>query len=282
DSEMAAFDAFVLPLTYPPNPSEFLDRTVPGDAGPSAVPSAKRGQAFFFNTQVDGPLTCNGCHAANRFRPGTNGQIIDKNALQAPQDMKVPQLRNLYVKSGFRDTVGAVNERGFGYTHDGSTDNLFDFLHFPGFNFGSGPAADATRRDVEQFLLAFDTGISPAVGVQITYNGPNNGDATLAARLDTLLAQADSSCDLVAKGRINGQPRGWRYAGSGVWKSDKQAEGSWSRAALLATAGPGSELTITGVPIGSGQRIGVDRDRDGYLDGDELDARSDPGNPAST
>ena len=282
DSEMAAFSNFVLPLAYPPNPNDFLDRTVPGDAGPSSVPSAKRGQTFFFNNQVDASLTCNNCHAGSGFGPGTNGQIIDHQALQAPQDMKVPQLRNLYVKSGFRDSVGAVNKRGFGYTHDGAIDNLFDFLHFPGFNFGTGPAADATRRDVEQFLLCFDTGMPPAVGAQITFTPGTTGDPTLAARMDTLEAQADSSCDLVAKGRIAGQPRGWLYVGGGMWKPDKAAQPNLTRAQLLATVGPGSELTATGVPRGSGQRMGIDRDRDGYLDGDELDAHSDPGDAAST
>src|SRR5262249_30745562 len=38
DSEMAAFDDFVLALVDPPNPNQLLDRTLPGDAGPSAVP----------------------------------------------------------------------------------------------------------------------------------------------------------------------------------------------------------------------------------------------------
>jgi flagellar hook capping protein FlgD len=51
---------------------------------------------------------------------------------------------------------------------------------------------------------------------------------------------------------------------------------------LLALAGARSEVTITGVPEGSGARMGIDRDRDGYWDGDELDAGSDPGDPAST
>jgi hypothetical protein len=44
----------------------------------------------------------------------------------------------------------------------------------------------------------------------------------------------------------------------------------------------GSELTVTGVPGMSGNRMGVDRDRDGFLDRDELDNGSDPGDPAST
>ena len=39
---------------------------------------------------------------------------------------------------------------------------------------------------------------------------------------------------------------------------------------------------MTGVPLGSQHRIGIDRDRDSYLDGDELDAGSDTGDPLST
>jgi hypothetical protein len=51
---------------------------------------------------------------------------------------------------------------------------------------------------------------------------------------------------------------------------------------LRATAGAGAELTVTGVPRGSGVRMGRDRDRDTYPDGDERLAGSDPGDPAST
>ena len=278
DSEMAAFNDFVLPLVYPPNPNQFLNRTFP--IAPLGTPSAERGRVFFFNQQTDGSLTCNNCHAAAAFGPGTNGQVIDHIALQEAQDIKVPQLRNLYKKTGFTDVPGVVNKRGFGFVHDGSVDNLFDFLHFPGFSF---PGGDPQRRDVEAFLLCFDTGIAPAVGYQLTFNGANNGDATALARVDTLRGQAEAgSCDLIAKGRVAGQPRGWLYQGADQWISDKAAEAPTSTADLVALAGPGLELTLTGVPVGSGQRMGLDRDRDGYRDGDELDARSDPGNPAST
>src|SRR6185436_2933050 len=158
DSEMAAFDDFVLPLVHPPNPNQYLNRTVPGDAGPSSTPSARRGQGFFFNVVVERTLTCNQCHFAGSFGPGTNGQIEDRIALMSSQDIKVPQLRNLYRKTGFTDQPGAVNKRGFGFTHTGAVDNLFDFLKFPGFNFGSTQVVgDANRGDSEQFLLDFDT-----------------------------------------------------------------------------------------------------------------------------
>jgi hypothetical protein len=239
---------------------------------------AGRGQQFFLNTAVDGPLRCADCHA---LPAGTNGQVIDHTALQESQDMKVPQLRNLYKKSGFKDSVG-VCKRGFGYTHDGSVDNLFDFLKFPGFNFGATQTvADNNRRDMEAFLLAFDTGMPPSVGRQITFDGTNNGDASLLSALDTLTAQADlGNCELVAKGRIGSTARGFVYQ-AGQWRSDLSAEAWRNRSELIALASAAHELTFTGVPPGSGQRIGIDRDRDGFLDADELAAGTDPGDPAS-
>ncbi len=275
DSQMAAFADFVLPLRHPPNPRQNLDRSMP-DA-PAGRPSARRGQQFFMNTPVDGGQTCNFCHTVPT---GTNGQMINRSALLAAQDMKIPQLRNMYRKTGFRDTVGAVNKRGFGFIHNGATDNLFEFLRFPGFAFASGAAGNDQRRDVEAFMLAFDTGLAPAVGAQVTFTSPTGGEG---ARLDTLLARADAGdCEVVAKGRAGGLPRGWRYLGSGLWESDWLAEGNQTTAQVRAVAGPGAELTVTGVPLGSGERMGIDRDRDGFRDADERIAGSDPGNPAST
>src|SRR5439155_25962158 len=86
----------------------------------------------------------------------------------------------------------------------------------------------------------------------------------------------------VAHGRIGTQPRAWKYAGADQWQSDKVAEPAWTTTQLLATAELGTELTMTGVPPGSGARMALDEDRDGYLDGDERDVHSDPGNPLVT
>ena len=44
----------------------------------------------------------------------------------------------------------------------------------------------------------------------------------------------------------------------------------------------GGELTYTCTPPGSGVRIGIDRDEDGVLDGDEEDAGSDSAVATST
>ena len=278
DSEMTAFSDFVSALVYPPNPAQRLDRTLP--TAPVGEASAERGRILFTTTLFDNDHTCDFCHAAPA---GTSRQVISAASLQGSQDMKVPQLRNMYKKTGFTDQPAAVNKRGFGFSHDGSFGNVVDFLRQPTFNFDGGAQGDLDRRDVEAFVLAFDTGTAPAIGQQITFDAANRTDATLIARLDTLRARAlVSDCDLIARGRIGGQSRGWWYQNDGTWRPDKQSQPAISGAALLALAGAGSEVTVTGVPLGSGLRMGNDRDRDGYRDGDELDAGSDPGNPAST
>jgi hypothetical protein len=100
--------------------------------------------------------------------------------------------------------------------------------------------------------------------------------------MDTLEAQAAlNNCELVAHGRVGSTPRGWFYLGSGSWTSDVANAAPIDRATLIAFASSGHELTITGVPVGCGTRMGIDRDRDGYRDGDELAAGTDPGDPAS-
>ena len=277
DTTMAALSDFVMTLTYPPNPYEPLDRSV-RDA-PPGTPSPKRGRDFFlFNLSTDEFGRCSNCHA---LPTGDNNTVVSRLTLLDSQDMKVPHLRNLYTKTGFTDAPGAENKKGFGYMHDGAVDNVFDFLKFPGFDFGADPIADARRRDVEAFLLAFDTGMAPAVGGQITFDGAHDApDAR--TRLDTLAAQAEvGNCDLIARGRVGGRERGWLYQGAGRWTPDRMSEPPLATAALLALAAPSSEITVTGVPSGCGMRMGLNRDRDGAYDTDEVDAGTDPGDPRS-
>jgi YVTN family beta-propeller protein len=276
DSQMTAFNDFAMPLAYPPNPNQFLNDSLP-DAPPGTA-SARRGHVFFMNANVDGGR-CVDCHSVPT---GTNQLMIPDNALLSDQDIKVPQLRNLYRKTGFTDAPATVNKHGIAFTHDGAVDKLFNFLQFPLFNFGPPLVADDNRRDVEAFLLSFDTGMAPAVGYQVTFDGTANPQGEL--QVDTLkTVYTTNRCDIIAKGRVGSQPRGWVYVGSDQWDPDKVGEPNLTTAELLALAtGPGSAVTVTGVPKGSGTRMGIDRDRDTYPDGDELDAGSGPGNPFST
>ncbi len=262
--EMNAFTTFVRTLTYPPNPNENLDRTLPN---PATGPNATRGAQLFNNTRFDaGVFSCNDCHTASPgFGTGTNKIIIPAIALGESQDFKVPQLRGEYQKLGM---VNAPGEQvsGFGFIHDGSTDSLFDFLHAPVFNFQS----DSQRRDVEQFVLAFDTGTAPVVGLEITVNGSNKTATTTTDRVNLLMSQASAgNCDLVVRGIYNGAPRAFLFSGNGQFQTDRQSEASVTSQTLLQAAGDGAELTFLGVPVGAGRRLSIDRDGNGILDGDE-------------
>jgi YVTN family beta-propeller protein len=288
DSQMSAFTDFASALVYPPNPNQNLDRTFP-DA-PLGQPSAARGAVLFQTLPVGlGGETCNDCHTATNFGPGTNGTMVPDDSLLhnlgfEDQDLKVPQLRNLYTKTGFKDSTGNFNKRGFGYGHDGSIDNLNSFLSRPGFTLGATTGeADSNRADLVAYLLAFDTGMAPAVGRQITFDGSNNNDPDLVSTLDTLTAQANiGNCAVVAKGRVAGEARGYMYVPGGTWRTDRGSESNISTSALRALAVAGGEITVTGVPTMSAERMGIDRDRDGYPDRTELDYGSDPGDPNST
>ncbi len=274
-SDMTAYRDFINTVRYYPNPNRPLDRSLPD---PPTGPSALRGQNEFTNVVHDGPFTCNNCHL---LPTGTDDQVINAIAVLENQDIKVPQLRNAYTKNHMSRAPGSVNRAGYGYTHDGGMDNLVHFLQLPVFNF---PGGDAQRQDVEAFVLAFDTGTAPAVGRRLTLDASNRDLAATGATLDTLYARAAAGdCDLVVLGRAGGLRRGWLYnPASADFGSDRASEPRLSKTALRALAGAGSELTWFGVPPGSGTRVALDRDRDGFFDRDELDAGSNPGDPAST
>jgi YVTN family beta-propeller protein len=263
-AEMADFSTFVRSLTYPPNPNQNLDRTLPN---PVSGPSAARGAQLFNSLPFDaGVFTCNFCHTATPgFGTGTNGGLVPGFALLESQDFKVPQLRGQYQKTGFNRAAGE-QLTGYGFIHDGSTDSLLNFLHSPVFNFQN----DNQRRDIEQFVLAFDSGIAPAVGLQVTVNADNKNSQATVDRINLLMAQATAgNCELIVKGLYNGASRGFLYTGSGLFQIDKQNEPPVSVQTLLQSAGVRSELTFTGVPVGAGRRNAIDQNENGTLNFDE-------------
>ena len=262
-SEMADFQAFIQSLSYPPNPNQNLDRTLPN---PPTGPSATRGAQLFNNSLLDaGVFTCNTCHAATNFGPGTNGALVPAIALGESQDFKVPQLRGEYQKTGFFRAPGE-QVTGYGFIHDGSTDTLFSFLHANVFIFQS----DSQRRDVEQFVLAFDTGLAPAVGLQVTVDADNKTSTAVTTRISLLQAQATAeNCDLVVRGLYNGTPRGFLFIGNELFQTDKQGEAPVSLQTLMQAAGTRAELTFMGVPLGAGRRNSIDRNENGILNRDE-------------
>lgn len=291
DEEMQAFAEFQLQVLPPPNPVRNLDN--------SLTPAQQRAANFYSGARpsdgVNSPLadaltggkasfTCNGCHELDPAQGfyGTGGKQSFENL---PQIVKVPHLRNTYAKIGmfgtpavsFYDAPGSNpmgdQIRGFGFTGDGSTDTMFRFFSAtvfrPTANSGlPSENPDGMRRDLEQFMLAFDTDLAPIVGQQVTLHSANA--ATAGPRIDLLLARAAApffskslngaspvmECDLVAHVVQNGRLTAYLYlpdakaflpAGTGDRLTDAQLR------ALAAT--PGQQVTYTAATPGSGPRL---------------------------
>lgn len=270
-AEMEAFARFVFTIRYPPNPIQSLDR--------SLTPDQQAGLDFFRGAHLvdSGVTNCEGCHS---LPLGTNKRI-NFEGLRTGQDFKAPHLRNLYQKVGRFDEPGQ-QVSGFGFLHDGSMDRLSRFLESDVFDFpGEDERARAqVRRQVEAYLLAFDTGMAPAVGQMLTLGAAATWPER--QRLDLLANRARAGdCDLIARGLSGGEARGWLLAGDG-FLADRAAEAPLPLEALLDLAAQAAgELTFTCVPPGDGRRSALDRDRDGALDGDERRAGTDPADPAS-
>ncbi len=301
DEEMQQFTDFVLALTYPPNPIRNLDN--------SLTEQQQIGRDFYFGPISDSVKNCNGCHVLDRegnaefgvARPGFFGTDGGSSFEDETQTLKIPHLRNMYQKVGMFGNIDidfyrpGDNDhmgdqiRGFGFIHDGSTDTLFRFHNAEAFeqDFGNpggipnGEEGVALRRAIEDFMMVFDSNLFPIVGQQITLRS-DSGDAVMA-RLDLLKARADAGeCDLVVKGIVDGLPWGARYTGDNQFQTDSADETPLDFAAVKALVqSEGQDLTFTAGPPGSGTRIGIDRDRDGYPDRDELAAGSDPADPDS-
>ncbi len=288
DDDMNAFTEFAMALTLPPNPIRPLDNTL--------SPAAARGHAFYTGPRLsDGVpgfgFTCNGCHELDPAQ-GFFGTGRKQSFENEPQILKVPHLRNAYTRVGmfgmiqtaFTLTTDSSPQgpqiRGFGFLHDGSFDTLFRFFRASVFapNSVAGfDGGDPQRRDVEAFVLEFDTDLAPIVGQQVTLSADNA--AAVGPRIELLRARARApftskllgpdvtECDLVAKVRVGERVRGYLMQADGSWLPDDggAALPDAELRALAATAG--QEVTFTAVPPGSGVRVGHDRDLDGTLDG---------------
>jgi DNA-binding beta-propeller fold protein YncE len=295
--DMQAFANFTLSIVMPPNPVRALDNSLDaaqtrgrdfymGCAGLDSVSSApvvcKDGRPTSGGHFSDGaPFTgigfaCEGCHT---LKPelgffGTDGEMSFE---ALPQTVKVPQLRNLYTKIGMFGVpavpgVNAGNNaatgpqiRGNGFQHDGAVDTLFRFLQASVFNpMGGGrvgfAGGDPQRRDVEQFLLAFDTDLAPIVGQQVTLDAGNA--AAAGPRIDLLIARARTpfaskilgttatECELVARGVVGGQSVTYALAGDGSFVPDGGGPALTDAALRAQAAVAGQQVTYTCLPPG--------------------------------
>lgn len=281
---MQRFTDFQLEVQLPPNPVRNLDN--------SLTESQQRGHDFYLGSRradgappAAGPGTgfnCEGCHRLDASQGffGTDGQASFEGL---PQIVKIPHLRNAYTKVGMfgfpampffttPDTGHTGDQiRGFGFLHDGSIDTMFHFfsavLFAPTPEVGF-PAAtyEQTRRDAENFMLAFESDIAPIVGQQITLTKSNG--SVVGPRIDLLQSRAATpftsklfggtvtECDLVAKLSIGGAPLGFLYnAGADSFVPAGGSVGIPDALFRALALLPGQEITFTCVPPGSGARI---------------------------
>lgn len=280
--DMELFTEFVLDIVYPPNPIRNLDN--------SLTQRQQAGHDFYFDRISDQLFTCNGCHLLNpkgneEFgvkHPGFFGTNGSASFEFEPQTMKIPHFRNLYQKVGMfgmapipkllTDSPDGTNKfmgdqiRGFGYQHDGAVDTIERFISttlfrffdpIPPFvpgnpgGFSNDPEIGLNeRREVESFLLAYDSNLAPIVGQQttLTYRNFNNS----IHRINLLVSRADAQeCDLVANTSSN---IGYLYTGSGVFEpEDSEDLKSISTNDLLnSVTKDHMRITFTCAPLGSG------------------------------
>ncbi|MCA9412659.1 MAG: hypothetical protein KC944_15700 [Candidatus Omnitrophica bacterium] len=292
------------------------DHLTTGRFGPGGMPmpngNAKRGLQLYTDIERrldQGNFSCVACHTLPAGM-GTNwtldnglfgnpiefptGPLGEKHHALVSVDgssniaMKVPQLRNQFEKTGFNMFMKS-NRAGFGYLHDGSVDTLERFLSEGAFDVET----DQEVADLVALVLSFsgsDFGIEgapnnnqnppgtpgkdshAAVGAQITIDSTEE-----EGFLDQMIAvTASGRVDLVVKGIVDSVPRGAVYNPStGMFLTDINGEKS-SLTELRLLASPSQPLTFTLVPEGTGIRVGVDRDGDGWGDTFERESGTNP------
>lgn len=237
--------------------------------------------------------------------PGPNGErhshmvFSDTNVHRAN---KIQGWRQLYEKVGLSYT-NSQSAAGFGNMSDGREPGVDFRAQARIFDFGS----DQNVADFVALVMSFSgsdmenpnpVGFAnppgppsqdshAAVGKQVTIS--NADDVPLSTwsinigiddvvgqlpsdLLSAMLALADpndSRLDLIAKGFADGRQQGWYYDRTQDLFFADQAEISMTLAQLRASASVSAEITFTLVPRDSGVRIGIDRNFDSTLDGDD-------------
>ena len=301
--EMQAFADFALQVTYPPNPIRNLDNSLTADQ--------QAGRDHFFQTGSFFGISCNTCHVldpdGNRAfgvtRPGffgTQGELVVETVdFVRPQAIKIPHLRNVYQKVGrfgqpralppFTDFVAGSDDhlgdqvRGYSLMHDGTFDTIFRFMQGLAFSqvlsphgFLFGPPGDPLRRQVESFVMAFDSNMAPIVGQQVTLTASNWSIAS--PRIQLLMSRATArECDLVAKTHTGADETGYLYNNRDRFLADFGSRPAVPLSHLRTLAESGaSTVTFTCTPPGSGVRIAFDCNANDRFDGDERDDGRSP------
>jgi hypothetical protein len=122
--------------------------------------------------------------------------------------------------------------------------------------------------------------MKPMVGQQLTVNLATA--AAGASRLALMQARATAGdCDLTAQARLIGREEGFIYQ-NGTWITDTTLVPPIPDATFQQFVGLFTDaITYTCVPPGSGWRVAVDRDSDGFANFDEILNGTNPADATS-
>jgi hypothetical protein len=308
EADLQAFTSFILEVMYPPNPIRRLDNTLTPrqQLGFDIFFGPKTFFDPLVDGDPDGAgtLACGGCHVLDPManaglttKPGFFGTNTLSTEVAGIANTKIPHLRNLYQKVGKfgfpqspiwlpspgQGVFRGEQVRGWGFAHDGSFDTTLTFSFAPNFGKGLADPAEpvtifppflgvqinnpagistsdlATHEALDDYMMVFESNLAPIVGQQVTLTQANA--AAAGPRIALLLARANADeCQLVA----HDKDEGFLYEG-GKFKRDRANKPALTDAQLRARG----NVTYTCVPKGNGRRLGIDRDLDGTLDGDE-------------
>ena len=277
--ESADLEAYLAAIRPMPNPNRTVANGLPATLG-LGDPSAAL-QDFHTGLAVaNGTLNCVLCH---RRPDGSAGFIVSRGITREAHDLKVAPIRSVYEKTGF-DRGSLSNNRGFGLIHDGSVGTITDFLDTDLFVFNDGTEGGTMRmQDMEALILCWDTGTHAGVGAMASIS-PGAAPGAFARRDQLIAAAAQSGVDLIVRASMHNGETSFRYApaassaGTPRFESDRDNGFAWSIVQLDQVAAAGATLTYILVPAGTGLGM-LDRDGDGFRDGDERDLCTDPADP---
>jgi DNA-binding beta-propeller fold protein YncE len=288
DADLAEFMSFVFTLVYPANPDQPLNRGYSGQ-GKSGF-SCFRNQgtpAHGLTMDIAGTLqqlTCGDCHGTDGAA-GTNNQVNndlsnnpnphdqDGFPASAPLDEDATQLRGLFDKKSDIANVGGFRfpVTGFGFGHSHITNTVEEFVDLGVFNLLSS----AQRNEIKQFLLEFDSGLARTTARTMALNSRTLGNGTFTVtNLEN--GAANNANDLVVRGWFLNAgvptPIGLLYDPvAAVYVTDTATIPPVPLSTLVSSAQAGfGEFYFIGTPVASGIRLGLDRDMDALLDGDEF------------
>ncbi|MEM7457578.1 MAG: hypothetical protein AAF456_24830 [Planctomycetota bacterium] len=154
-----------------------------------------------------------------------------------------------------RDGMGALEDTalsGFGFGADGSRPDLVSFLSV---SHRFAEMTEFEKQALAQFLFAFPTNYSPAVGTTVTVHVGNMDDEETKSSFESLIRAAENGhCDLVIDGRIADEAVRLRFLSEQSKFAATDGEDRITGNDLLKQMSTSVDVvTFIGVPVGNTQ-----------------------------